>query len=650
MKFSRRKTQQSDIFEILPQAIATLKKNIFIPFFGYNRIREYANEKPPFRSELFTEEQLERYAITLAKSHTEVRENTAEQLLKRLAENEDILMDVHGMLTQSVKQNNRVIPAGEWLLDNFYLIEEQIYLAKKHLPKGYSKGLPQLLHGDYAGYPRVYAIAVEIISHTDGRVTLGNLTGFINSYQSVTSLQLGELWAVPIMLRLALIENLRRIAIQIAIDIESKNHANYWVDEMMHTIETDPKNLVLVIADMTRANPPMDSSFIAEFTRRLQEKGTTMALPLNWIEQRVAESGFSTAEMIHLENQMQAADQLSISNSINGLRFLSSHDWREFVEEASLVEKILRKDDTYTRMDFYTRDQYRHALERIAKKGNLSEMAIANKLVQLASGSTAAEKTAHIGYYLVDKGLPVIEKFAKVRLSFREKCRKFFNKIPLAGYTGAILVLTLLLTWIPFNEIYGEGVNKWIVIGVTLLSAIAISQLALSLVNWISALLARPCLLPKLDFSKGVPASCKTLVVVPTMITDVNAIEELVEDLEVRFLANRDEHIHFALLTDFKDAKEEHQPEDEMLTDLAGEKIIALNRKYGRDKNDIFFLFHRPRKWNAREKLWMGYERKRGKLEDLNALLIHNNRSAFSLIVGDDEVYPGIRYIITNDQ
>lgn len=650
MKFPKRKTQSSDIFEILPQAIATLKKNIFIPFFGYNRIREYANEKPPFRSELFTEEQLERYAITLAKSHTDVRENTAEQLLKRLAENEDILMDVHGMLTQSVKQNNRVIPAGEWLLDNFYLIEEQIYLAKKHLPKGYSKGLPQLLHGDYSGYPRVYAIAVEIISHTDGRVTLGNLTGFINAYQSVTPLQLGELWAVPIMLRLALIENLRRIAIQIAIDIESKNHANYWVDEMMHTIETDRKNLVLVIADMTRANPPMDSSFIAEFTRRLQERGTAMALPLNWIEQQVAESGFSTSEMIHLENQMQAADQLSISNSINGLRFLSSHDWREFVEEASLVEKTLRKDDVYTHMDFHTRDEYRHALERIAKKSSLSEQAIADKLVELTeSNNSIGGKTAHIGYYLVDKGLPVIEKFAKVRLSFPEQCRKFFNKIPLAGYTGGILILTLLLSWTLFSKVYSEGVNKWIAAAVTLLSVLATSQLALSLVNWLSALLAKPCLLPKMDFSKGVPASSKTMVVVPTLITDANMVEELMEDLEVRFLANRDEHIHFALLTDFKDAKEEQLPEDELLAELAGEKIIALNRKYGREKNDIFFLFHRPRKWNPREKLWMGHERKRGKLEELNALLIHNDHSYFSLVIGEESVYPEIRYIITLD-
>lgn len=650
MKFSRRKTQQSDIFEILPQAIATLKKNIFIPFFGYNRIREYANEKPPFRSELYTEVQLERYALTLARGHTDVTDNTTEQLLKRLAENEDILMDVHGMLTQSVKQNNRVIPAGEWLLDNFYLVEEQIYMAKKHLPKGYSKGLPQLLHGDYAGYPRVYAIAVEIISHTDGRVALGNLTGFINAYQSVTPLLIGELWAVPIMLRLALIENLRRIAIQIAIDIESKNHANYWVDEMVHTLETDPKNLVLVIADMTRANPPMDSSFIAEFTRRLQEKGTTMALPLNWIEQRVAESGFSTAEMIHLENQMQAADQLSISNSINGLRFLGSHDWREFVEEASLVEKILRQDSVYTKMDFHTRDQYRHVIEHIAKKSSLSEQAIAHKLLQLSEASSAAGgKMAHIGYYLAGKGLPVIEKLAKVRRSFGERCRKLFNKAPVAGYTGSILLFTLLLSWIPFVRIYGEGVDKWLVIVIAVLSALAVSQLAMSLVNWVSALVARPCLLPKMDFSKGVPSSCRTMVVVPTLLTGVHEIEELVEDLEVRFLANRDEHIHFALLTDFGDAKEEHQPEDDMLTELAGEKIIALNRKYGHDKNNIFFLFHRPRKWNPREKLWMGYERKRGKLEQMNALFIHNDRSPFSLIIGEDSVYPEIRYVITLD-
>jgi cyclic beta-1,2-glucan synthetase len=191
------------------------------------------------------------------------------------------LVDVHALLTQTVKDNQRIHPAGEWLLDNFYLIEEQIYTGKKHLPKGYSKGLPQLKKGNSTGLPRVYDIAVEIISHSDGRVDLDSLTGFITAYQSVTPLKLGELWAIPIMLRLALIENLRRLATQIAIDMTYKKLAEYWADEMISTAENDPKNLVVVIADMSRSQPPMVGPFVAELTRKLQGKGSALSLPFN---------------------------------------------------------------------------------------------------------------------------------------------------------------------------------------------------------------------------------------------------------------------------------------------------------------------------------------------------------------------------------
>ena len=276
MKVYQRKNQQKDIFEMLPQAFATLKKNILTPFFQDNLARKYANEKPPLRSELFSEEQNEQYARVLAKNHAQISDSLSEQLLRRLAENEDILLEVHKILVESVKENNRIVPAAEWLLDNFYLIEEQVYIGKKHLPKGYSKGLPKLLKGPSEGLPRVYDIATEIISHSDGRVDLKSLSGFITAYQTVTTLNLGELWAIPIMLRLALIENLRRLAIQIAIDISNKKLAGYWADEMIETVEKDPKNLVLVIADMARSDPPMVSSFVAELTRRLQEKGSSL--------------------------------------------------------------------------------------------------------------------------------------------------------------------------------------------------------------------------------------------------------------------------------------------------------------------------------------------------------------------------------------
>ncbi len=223
-----------------------------------------------------------------------------DRLLTRLAENEDVLTGARNLLTAAVKANRRISPAGEWLLDNFYLIEEQIRTARRHLPKGYSRELPRLLYGPSAGLPRVYDIALETISHGDGRVDPESLSSFVAAYQTVTVLKLGELWAIPIMLRLALIENLRRVGARIAADRIDRNRADPWADQMTEIAEKDPKSLILVIADMARSSPPMVSSFVAEFARRLQGQSPALALPLTWIEQRLSESGLTIEQLVQI--------------------------------------------------------------------------------------------------------------------------------------------------------------------------------------------------------------------------------------------------------------------------------------------------------------------------------------------------------------
>src|SRR5207249_9297112 len=215
----------------------------------------------------------------------------ANPLLTRLAENEDVLIGVYGLLTESIKADRRIAPAGEWLLDNFYLIEEQIRTAKRHLPKSYSRELPRLMNGHSAGLPRVYDIALETISHGDGRLDVDGLGSFVASYQTVTSLTLGELWAIPTMLRLALIENLRRIGAGMSTGTIDRNRADHWADRITDIAVRDPKSVIMAIADMTRSSPNLSSSFVAEFSRRLQGLGSALALPLTWIEQRLSESG-----------------------------------------------------------------------------------------------------------------------------------------------------------------------------------------------------------------------------------------------------------------------------------------------------------------------------------------------------------------------
>ena len=456
--------------------------------------QQYAGDELPLRSELFSSDQMEQHGKTLAGSHTLGLGRAPDQLLPRLAENEGVLIGVRNLLTEAIKADRRITPAGEWLLDNFYLIEEQIRTAKRHLPKGYSRGLPRLLNGPSAGLPRVYDIALETISHGDGRVDPESLSSFVAAYQTVTTLTLGELWAIPIMLRLALIENLRRVGARIARDRTDRNRADYWADRMTEMAEKDPKSLILVIADMARSSPPMVSAFVAEFSRRLQGQGPALALPLTWIEQRLSESGLTIEQLVRSENQQQAADQVSMSNSIGSLRFLGAMDWREFVETMSVVEQVLREDlgGVYGKMDFATRDRYRHVVEKIAKSSRLSESEVARQAIQLAHEGAAMKgsnfRAAHVGFYLIDEGLPQLERRAEVRLSSVEALHRTSCHSPLVLYVGTILLMTGIFTGILLARAHASGVHGWILWLIGILSQLCGSQLAVALVNWLATL------------------------------------------------------------------------------------------------------------------------------------------------------------------
>jgi len=622
---------------------------------GNGLAQKFAVTEPPLRSELFSSDQMKQHGKALAESHTLSLGGAPDRLLARLAENEGVLIGTCDLLTAAVQTNRRIAPAGEWLLDNFYLIEEQIRTAKRHLPKGYSQELPRLLNGPSAGLPRVYDLALETISHGDGRFDLESLSSFVAAYQTVTVLKLGEIWAIPIMLRLALIENLRRVGARIAADRIDRNRADYWADQLTKTAEKDPKSLILVIADMARSSPPMVSSFVAELARRLQGQSPALALPLTWIEQRLSESGLTIEQLVQSENQQQAADQVSISNSIGSLRFLGAMDWREFVETMSVVEQVLREDPggVYGKMDFATRDRYRHVVEKIARSSLLSESEVARKAVQFAREGAAKkgsdERTAHVGYYLIDKGGRQLERTAEVGRSIPEVLRRMSDRFPLLLYLGTIALITAIFTGSLLAKAHASGLHDWQVVLIGFPLLLGASHLAVALVNWLATLVATPRLLPRMDFSGGIPPESRSLVVIPTMLTSAQNIEDLVEALEVRFLANRDENLHFGLLTDFRDAREETIPEDEPLLQRAQKRIEELNEKYKSAKGDTFFLFHRPRRWNPRERLWMGYERKRGKLEELNSLLRGGSKDRFSLIVGDIAVLANVKYVITLD-
>ena len=618
-----------------------------------NKMRPAAGE-PPLRAELFSVEQLARHAKTLAGHHHVVTRKGSNNLLARLGENEVILRGFNRS-TLAVDPSRRITPAAEWLLDNFYLIEEQIHLARRHLPRGYSRELPRLLDGPSAGLPRVYDIVLELISHVDAQIDAGPLSAFIASYQKVDTLKLGELWAIPIMLRLGLIENLQRVTTRLIIARADRDLADVWVDRLQAMAEKNPSYLVVVVADMAKSELPLSSSFVAEFCQRLSRQSPVLHLARTWLEQRLTEQGLSIEHLVHLESQNQAADQASVSHSIASLRFLSATHWKQFVETLSRVDEILRSDpaDVYREMDFSSRDRYRHSVEFLARHSQLSEAEVAQHAIQLAEDAVQSkgrtDRTAHVGFYLIDKGQSLLGRRVKVRWPVRTMIERGIHRIPLTYYVGKIASLTLLAGFGFMQAAQALEVHGWRLVAFTFIFLLGVSQLAVALMNWFATVLLKPSPLPRLDFSSGIAPDCRTMVVVPTMLASLEGVAGLIETLEIHYLANREEHLHFALLTDFRDALEETLPGDQALLQRARAGVEMLNTKYLSNAENLFFLFHRPRRWNAGEGVWMGYERKRGKLTEFNALLRGSSSKCFSEIVGKTAILPDIKYVITLD-
>jgi len=617
--------------------------------------RHAAEDRTPLRAELFSAEQMAEHGKVLARTHQLGRSGVSGRLLGRLDDNEQVLIASYKLLTAAIKLKVPIAPAGEWLLDNFYLIEAQIRIARLHLPPGYSRELPRLGNGPSADLPRVYDLALEAISHGDGRIDADTLARFVDAYQSVCVLALGELWAIPIMLRLALIENLRRIGARLTANRRHVNLAQEWANRMIAVAVNDPTSLILAIADMARSAPPMVSPFVAELARRLQGTGPALALALTWIEQRLAESGQTIESMVLSENQQQAADQLSISNTVGSLRLLGAMDWRTFVESMSLVETILCGDvgGVYAGMDFASRDRYRHVVEHLARHSPGSEVDVARAAIELSRSSHCDRSEPacreHVGYYLIDRGLPLLERAVGARQPLRIRWRRWLGRMPLALYLGAIVSITALSALAFVVVAAGGALSVWQLGLVALLALVACSQLAATLGNWLTTLLVQPQLLPRMDFSDGIPVTFGTLVAVPCLLTHADHIEALLESLEVRFLGNRDAHLHFALLSDFCDAPEQHLPGDEALLQLVATGIERLNEKYADGDSERFFLLHRPRHRHVGDGVWMGFERKRGKLADLNALLRGGAGDRFARVAGDLKALAAIKYVITLD-
>ena len=667
---------ENRIEEYINMKISTIAQaalyRLQVAFFFWKAGERTVQDDSGWSNELFSAERMERYGSELAASHKLRRRNKPGLLLARLKENEKVLGDCCRMfsaVTALSKLERRMSPAGEWLLDNYWMVQEHIQAARRHLPEAYMKDLPQLSGGMVDGMPRVYDIALENISHADGLLDSMLLERFVEAYQTVSPLSLGELWAIPIMLRLALIENLRRVAVRVIASWHDRQLATAWAERIIEASSRGKRGILPAVAEMAASEPPLSAAFVAELARRLQGQGPALSLPLNWIEEELNESGRSIEQLVLEDTRAQAAEQVSISHSMSGLRMLSSMDWHDFVERVSIVEQVLRGDpaNVYAAMTFGTRDRYRHAVERLAKKYRVPEERVARTSVKLA-GQAGAEPengrydgtpAAHVGFYLIDNGLPALKKALADRSGVPlDEGRAITPEargattLPVSLYLGLALGLALLLCW-PFLRMLGMGGAGAAALALCAVPAfIVTSQLTTKLVNWLACLAVKPRFMPRLDFSGGIPESSRTVVVVPSMLGDAGDVDELLERIEVHYLANRDPNVQFGLLTDFKDAREEVLERDEALLERMERGIAALNARYAEHGPEPFFFCHRPRRWSESERTWMAWERKRGKLTEFNRLLRGKGAERFLRLGGaavTDTGLPPVQYVVTLD-
>jgi cyclic beta-1,2-glucan synthetase len=607
----------------------------------------YADEKP-FQAEFFSVERLEQFAQTLAAKHKAVTRKGGAQLLRRLDDNARKLEVAYRALVEALRQGRAISPAAEWLVDNYHIVEEQLREIRQDLPKSYYHELPKLAEGEFEGYPRIYSVAVALIAHTDSRLDTNTLQRFISAYQTVAPLSIGELWAVAITLRLALVENLRRLAISIARARAERDEADKVADRLLELASLQPSAVMSFLNERLAKREELAHTFLVQLVQRLREQHPSVMPVMDWIEKQLERQGTSIEHIIHAEHQRQAAAQVTVGNIITSMRLLSTLDWNDFFEKVSLIERLLGNDPAgvYLQMTFASRDRYRHVIERISKRTRASELEIAQAAVDLAAKTTATGAKAHVGYYLIDAGLALLETSFSYQVRPFERQRRFLLRHATGTYLGTLAFLTLLVLTFLLYSMYRYGVDWQLLALTAVLALIPASDLSLTVLNWDLTHFFPPRLLPRMDTAKGIPEDAATFVVVPTIFLSESQVHELVERLEVHYLANQDPHIYFGLLSDFPDAKTEETATDSHLLAIAQSGIDALNRRHGEAR---FHLFHRRRQWNPGENKWMGWERKRGKLEEFNRLLRGARDTSFVVRTADDALLQAIRYVITLD-
>ena len=617
--------------------------------------RSQNNKFPKIRSRPVSFDEMGDHVKKMAVEHSVSHEKSITSWpVPRLDDNYHFIHSVYLRLNDDILKKHEIPSSAEWILDNFYLIEDQVKQLRCELKKKSYSRLPVLKTGPFKGHARIFALAMELSELTDGQVDETNLVHCLTAYQGHNKIFDREIWTLPITIKLALIENIRDICEKIKETQIQWNKADGIIDKLLSDTDSDTENIIRLI----KAEQVHDS-FIEHLFYRLRLLGPKYAAISEYIHQYLGKQEKSPGVISQHELNLQSSDTVSVGNYISSLKYFSTFDWSDLFESVSLVAQILCKDPdgTYPRMDLATRNYYRSKIEELASIYTMEESYIASKAIELASTACMArdgssdepetQRTWHVGYYLIDKGIGELRNALKVRKRWLPASIKFARSYPDVLYIGSIILITLLLTSISVRYVlYQSFTYQWILALAVIAVFIPSSEIAVSIVNWVANRALKPAVFPALELRGGIPESMSAMIVIPALLPDEARVKEIMVNMETHYLSNRDNNLYFALAGAFKDSKIELPP-DMTIINAAMRGIKELNEKYADDDTKIFYYFHRSSQYNPENNQWIGWERKRGALIELNDLLLGSESTSFSFC--SNGTVPNIKYVITLD-
>jgi cyclic beta-1,2-glucan synthetase len=595
---------------------------------------------PPIRSEVFGQLRFAQHGDSLAQTHrAEVRRRSRTDVYARLRDNRQALRAAYDELARFAESGYQVSPAAEWLLDNFHLIDAQYSEVCGSLPPAALRDLPRLIDEPLAGLPRVYGVAWAFVAHTDSAFNEELLTTYLSAYQAQRELGLSEVWALPATLRIVLIENLRRLAERSAAFKAAREVANRCSDRLERY---SPQQLDALRAQL--APRGVARVFLAQLAQRLTERAEPPSAPyLEWIGQVLPDAAAARAQAI----TDQAADNLSVSNAVRALRAIGEADWPQIVAASTALMRLLLAAPSFVAEHPSTRDRNLHLIERLARRSGRGEVAVGEVLRALMEAHPLSAPQAYAGYWLHGAGRGELLRQLGVRAPVDAAALR--ARLALPVYLTVLLVGTAwLMAWL-LPPRTGLGSIEWLLAASLL--AFPASEAVIAIVHRLISESVPPARLPRLALVDGIGADDGVLVVIPALLTDTATADELAHRLLLHHLANPQCHVQFALATDWADAPAASLPTDALLLSAAAERLRALNARYPAPPGQPprFLLLHRPRRYSESEQGWIGWERKRGKLETLIAALATGRPHGFVDLQELSRLAPATRYLLTLD-